>query len=735
MSSAAATTELVASHPEFLPSVEGNGDLLPTFPAPSGPARAVLLLVHPRLLFAYWVIDEHLDRRLRKLAGSAQLRVEISDGSSPFEEVSRHDFDFRTPHWYLHNSFIDSLVRVRLGMVVRGHFEELLVSNPLRVPRETPGDEPEIWMKLSQLRASPPPATELHPTRVKGNKPAVKVIGYPPIAKGKYGRIFRRLFPRLRREMADKAFARGYVSVVLHSHLPFVRHPERDYFLEENWLFEAITETYLPLLEMFDRLLADQVPARVTVSLSPTLVAMLRDPHLMGKYERHLNKLCELGEKEVARTERDATFGPIARFYLDHFRRLRSLFHDRYQRDLVGECARLEEEGLLEIITCASTHGFLPFLSVQPEMVWAQIQTALEEHERHFGRRPRGIWLPECAYTEGMDEMLVDAGLDFFFVDSHAVRNASSLPKFGTFAPVYCPSGVAAFCRDDESSVQVWSSELGYPGDPAYRDFYRDIGFDLDASYVGPYLDPAGIRGMTGFKYYRVTGRNNNKEPYRRDWALSKAESHAEDFAKNRSFQLGYVAGRMERVPLVCAMYDAELFGHWWFEGPEWLEMVLRKLPSRRLFAVTPSQYLDLYPIGQVAEPAGSSWGEKGYFEVWLNGSNDWVYPHLHDAGRRFLDLLGRYPNPTRSIARGLRQAGRELLLGQASDWPFILRTGTSVGYARRRIHEHLGRLNRLLQQLENGNVDENQIAQMEEADNLFPNLDPLRTWRVGGAV
>src|SRR4051794_37134142 len=160
---------------------------------------------------------------------------------------------------------------------------------------------------------------------------------------------------------------KGYHALVLHAHLPFVRHPEHEHFLEEDWLYEAITETYLPLLERFEALVNDGVRFRLTMTLTPPLVAMLQDELLLTRYARELDKLCELASKEVERTAKDATFQPLARYYRDRFEHARRLFHDRYKRDLVGAFRRLQDEGVLEIITCGATHGFLPLLREQPE--------------------------------------------------------------------------------------------------------------------------------------------------------------------------------------------------------------------------------------------------------------------------------------------------------------------------------------------------------------------------------
>jgi 1,4-alpha-glucan branching enzyme len=524
---------------------------------------------------------------------------------------------------------------------------------------------------------------------------------------------------------------KGYHALVLHAHLPFVRHPEYEQFLEEDWLYEAITETYVPLLERFERLVDDGVRLRVTMTMTPPLVSMLRDELLVSRYGRELDKLCELAGKEVARTAKDATYGPLARYYLDHFTRTRSLFHDRYKRDLVGAFARLQDAGALEIITCGATHGFLPLLREQPESVRAQVKVAAASYERHFGRRARGIWLPECGYYPGVEQVLADEGLRFFFVDTHAILDATPRPRYGAYAPLYTASGVAAFGRDQASSVQVWSAERGYPGDPAYREFYRDIGFDLDFDYVKPYVQPTGDRKNTGIKYHRITGKVplSEKAPYDPRAAQERARVHAGNFVFNRARQVEELAGALGRPPVVVSPYDAELYGHWWYEGPDFLEAYFRQAAAQDVYEVTtPLEYLQQHPRQQVATPPVSSWGAGGYAAVWLDPVNDWIYRHLHKAAERMVALARDYPAPDALTLRALNQAGRELLLAQSSDWAFIMKMGTMVEYAVRRTKEHVGNFTRLHEEIRAGRVDAGHLAFLEGRHNLFPELD-YRAW------
>ncbi len=528
----------------------------------------------------------------------------------------------------------------------------------------------------------------------------------------------------------------GYLCLVLHAHLPFVRHPEHDDFLEEDWLFEAISETYLPLLELCERLLEEEIPYRLTLSITPTLAAMLEDPLLRERYVRHVARLCELCELEVDRTRWLPEFHGLALRYRDLYNRCRDAYVNRHRCDLLAAFARLQEAGAVEIITCGATHGFLPLMLRNRNLWRAQVLTAASEHERHFGRKPRGIWLPECGFDPGVDEILREAGIDFFFMDAHGIQNAVPKPKFGVYAPIRTSSGVAALGRDLAASRQVWCAWLGYPGDVSYREFYRDVGWDLEYEYLKPFLHAAGGRTNLGIKYYRITGATAEKEPYAFEPARAKADEHAAHFLASRVEQAAAVGSSLgkalDRPPLIVAPYDAELFGHWWFEGPQWLEFLLRRAAGcgsgggSKIETITPAEYLDRHPRLQVATPSYSSWGLRGYAEHWLDQSNDWIYPLLHRAGEEMIELANRFAERSGDSRRNraLAQAARELLLAQSSDWAFILKAGTVVEYATRRSRDHIAAFDRLRAGILSGEIEEEFLAELEMRNNLFPKVD-----------
>jgi 1,4-alpha-glucan branching enzyme len=521
--------------------------------------------------------------------------------------------------------------------------------------------------------------------------------------------------------------ALGYLALVLHAHLPFVRHPESDYVLEEEWLYEAITETYIPLLHVFEGLKRDGVDFKITMSMTPPLVSMLRDKLLQERYEEHLAKLEELVAKEIEHNQHYGHIKYLAEYYAQEFSQTRQTW-ERYKGDLVTAFKQFQESNNLEIITCGATHGYFPLMKMYPQAVWGQIQVACEHYEENFGIRPRGIWLPECAYYEGVERMLADAGLRYFLTDGHGILYARPRPRFGTYAPIFTEPGVAVFGRDHESSQQVWSSQVGYPGDPVYREFYKDLGWEADYEYIKPYIMPNGQRKNVGVKYHKITSRQaglSDKALYDPYWAREKAAEHAGNFLYNRIHQIQHLGGMMQREPLVVSPYDAELYGHWWYEGPQFIDFLFRKawFDQDSIYLIHLADYLRGHPTQQVAIPSQSSWGYKGFHEYWLNETNSWIYPHLHKATEKMIHLATREPSDELEL-RALNQAARELLLAQSSDWAFIMRTGTMVPYAVRRTKSHLLRLNKLYDDVLAGKIDSGWLTKVEKIDNIFPKIN-----------
>jgi 1,4-alpha-glucan branching enzyme len=369
----------------------------------------------------------------------------------------------------------------------------------------------------------------------------------------------------------------------------------------------------------------------------------------------------------------------------------------------------------------------LPLLAQSSEAVRAQILIGRDVYRENFGRDPSGFWLPECAYSPGLENILQEANIRWFVLDAHGLMLGKPRPRRAIFAPCYTEAGPAAFARDPDSSREVWSAHMGYPGDPAYREFYRDVGFDLPPEEVFPESTARWPR-FTGLKYHRITGGDGAKEIYNRDWAENVAVAHADHFLQSRRGQLNGLRSAMNR-PIIVMPFDAELFGHWWYEGPRFLELFIRKaaLQADELQLTTPSEYLVADSTHEIVAPAASSWGENGYWEVWLHETNSWISPHLHVAARRMTEMARAYADQRSELAeRALKQLARELVLAQSSDWGFLIKTGTAKHYAAKRVNDHILRFNSLYEQLKTGEIDAAFLADCEARDNLFPNIE----WR-----
>ena len=521
---------------------------------------------------------------------------------------------------------------------------------------------------------------------------------------------------------------KGYVSFILHAHLPFIHHPESEDYLEEEWLFEAISETYIPLLLNFKKLEEEKVDFRITMSLTPPLLNMLDNKLLQKRYINYLKKHIELCKKEVKRTYFDSRLNELSKYYLDRYSNDLYVFKDVYNCNLINAFKHFQDIGVLEIITCGATHGYFPILYVNEKTIRAQIAVGVQTYEKYFGKRPRGIWLPECGYVPEADKFLKEFGIEYIITESHGILYADPTPIFGTFAPIVSPEGIVAFGRDIESSRQVWSSVCGYPGDFNYREFYRDLGYDADYEYIKPYIAKNGVRVNTGIKYHRITSKGDYKDYYNVQWAKDSAERQAGHFFDSRVTQINELSSIMKPTnPLIVCPYDAELFGHWWYEGPYWLYILFKKIyyDKGNFKLITPGEYIDKYPEMQECSPCISSWGANGYSEVWLNGSNDYVHRHLHIAGDRMVELTHLFPNEKNSLKKkALNQCARELLLAQSSDWLFIITHGTMVDYAKKRIKDHIGRFTKLYEQIKSDTIDAEFLKDISKKDCIFPEID-----------
>ncbi len=543
--------------------------------------------------------------------------------------------------------------------------------------------------------------------------------------------------------------ATGSFTFVLHSHLPYARQAGR-WPHGEEWLHEAAAETYIPLLNALYDLQAEGVAARLTLTLTPILLEQLADEDVRRNFLEYLELKIAAASADVPRFERaqDSHMAYLAGFYRDFYGGVRKSFVERYRGDLIGAFRRLQDEGLLEIATCAATHGYLPLLD-RDESINLQLRAAVEAYKRHFGRVPRSIWLPECAYRPayttddgrkrpGIEDFLSAHKLGLFFAETHMIEGGrpvgvaagEAIGPYGaitrrylvpfsdvhpqqpatTFQPYYVTSpGVAVLGRNNRTGLQVWSAEWGYPGDFDYREFHKKD-------------------GVSGMQYWRVSGARvdlGEKDAYHPDWAAWKVGEHSRHYAYLVSDLLQGYHAETQMHGIIAANYDTELFGHWWFEGVEWIKCVLRELAaSDTVQLTTASAFLDQHPPTIAINLPEGSWGAGGTHFVWDNAETHWMWPVIHECEARMLKAAQKYKAASGGERTLLNQVSRELLLLQSSDWPFLVTTGQAREYAIQRFLQHVDRFNALLDSLDRGAPDLDLAAELWEKDKVFPEID-----------
>lgn len=547
----------------------------------------------------------------------------------------------------------------------------------------------------------------------------------------------------------------GGFTFVLHSHLPYCRQAGR-WPHGEEWIHEAASETYIPLLNALYDLKEAGCAYKLTIGVTPVLAEQLADPLVLQHLDEFVRDKIRRASGDIARFEAggEPQRAALARFYTDRYQHVLDSLHQRFSTDIIGALRRLQDEGFIEIAASAATHGYLPLLE-RDSSVYAQLRTGVESYRRHFGRPPRSLWLPECAYRSGyycsdhsgtyvkpgLEAFLQELGICCFFAETHTVEGGlpvgkakgeaigpyGNIPKryvvpLGKYAEptlktTYLPywvnsPGVAVMGRNNRTGMQVWSADWGYPGDYNYREFHKKD-------------------GVSGLQYWRVTGAKVDlgaKELYSPEAAGKATKDHALHYAWLVADLLREFNAGTGKFGIISAAYDTELFGHWWFEGVEWIRNVLQILSQNPdVELTTASEFIEKHQIEDVLALPEGSWGVGGGHFTWLNVDTEWMWPQIHEAERKMEALVAMHPDAQGVMQDVLNQAGRELLLLQSSDWPFLITTGQAREYAITRFKHHVDRFYRLAEIADRGQADEaarQLAAELYETDKVFPDLD-----------
>lgn len=562
----------------------------------------------------------------------------------------------------------------------------------------------------------------------------------------------------------------GNFVLTLHTHLPYVlNHGVWPH--GSDWLCEAVAECYIPLLNVVQDLEKEGIAANITFDISPVNCEQLADPAFVTLFEEYCKNKQKLAREDADyftkhRHEPHQIY--LAHYWEQWYGQRLIEFKERHHSSIINSMKALQDKGLIEVITCGATHGYFALIG-DDRYIRLQIKAAIENYKKHFGKNPRGMWLPECAYrpayqwqtliptkTEynmpkeraGIEELLHEFGIEYFFTDQHLSEQQAPLgvldnndvfvplnsqniqqhkPFFSrsVLQPVHIRSvsslsgnTAVMFSRHQKVAMQVWSGESGYPGDPVYLDFHKK-------------------HWSSGLRYWRVTDNKADmmyKLLYVPDWIEKRAEMHAFHFIKSVEQTLSYWASTTGRFGTLCAPFDTELFGHWWFEGPAFLKAILKGLHySPYVNTVTASQQLDIVRPRSVSATIEGSWGRNGNHEVWMGQETKWTWEVIYADEVRLTKLLENYRNNSSNAAaeRLLKQAVRELMLLHSSDWQFLISTVSAKDYAEMRFSFHHSDFNMLCQMSEKyigskkrlSKADKEFVEELEKKNNVFPEI------------
>lgn len=546
----------------------------------------------------------------------------------------------------------------------------------------------------------------------------------------------------------------GQFVFMLHSHLPYYRKAGMWPFGEEN-LYECMAETYVPLLNAISELYEDEgIKAKLTVGITPVLAEQLDDEHLKNGFIEYLDTRIAAIEKDLDRYPDPAIAHSqhkkyLAKYYFDWFNHIKDCFINRYGKDLIANFKKYQDLGCIEITTSGATHGFSPLLATDSNLN-AQFKIGSDTTKRLFGKKAKGAWLPECAYRQGyeytgadgekkwrpaLEVTLQNNDIEYFFTESHVIEGGNSignrrvigvygnieyipLPEreatgYDTYSAYWLPDAqVAVMGRNDRAGFQVWSAADGYPGDGVYREFHKKD-------------------DKSGGHYWRITSSTTDlgdKMLYDPVLAMSQVNLNSDHYTTMLYHLLNDYKLSNNKEGMVMVSFDTELFGHWWFEGVEFIKQVIRKLNNYlpQVERMTAGEYLKEHPPTEAIQIPESSWGQGGHFYVWQNHLTEWMWPIIHGCEKRMSDIAAKFEQipSDKLMQRALNQLARENLLLQSSDWPFLITTWQAKVYATDRFKEHVERFEFIADMIDSGNIDDAELAKIESIDNLFPVID-----------
>lgn len=513
--------------------------------------------------------------------------------------------------------------------------------------------------------------------------------------------------------------SRKSLVITLVAHQPYVRAQEIDSMSPEiEMLFSAISDTYLPLLSMFERLDMDSVPFRVSMVMTPTLCSLLSDYDVQQRYVAWLDRVIALGQVEVASAPVGTPRHTLAEQCLERYKKNRADFTLLYKSDLLSAFRYYADRGSIELLATAATSAFLPHYVDLPEAVNAQIEGGLHSHRQFFGVMPDGFWLPAMGYTSSLEHTLRSYGFSYTVLDSHGLLFGEPCPSGGIFTPARCENGLVLFARDVSAEAQV-AGTLGFMSNNVYRDQNRDLAFEATLEELDGFVAAGGARCASGYKYW-ARGAGGWYDSLS---AMEQVRHDAVSFVDARRDMLNKAEGTLcaSELSLVCA-FDARLFGQRWYEGVEWLEQVFRAVATCSDITLEHCSALigDKNTLSSTVPFMSAATG-TGYGEDMLDTSNDWMLQYSRKACERMIYLAERFPEDTGLKARALNMAAKEVLLAQSLDWPSMVHDKFFPEYAESQFKKNVLAFTTVYDSLGANSISTEWLTNMEQEHPLFP--------------
>lgn len=524
--------------------------------------------------------------------------------------------------------------------------------------------------------------------------------------------------------------------LLLNANQEYIRHLQEEdvkkYAPEINRLFEAVTDTYMPLLWMFEKLEEDMIPFRIQMVLPPVLCTLLEDTVVQAQYVEWLTRAELFCTKEVKRVSKNKKVQDLAQKRLEHIQKCRADFTERYGMRLVPQFAEHQKNGSLEIMATTGTSLFMPFYKEMKEILSAQVETGLLAYKHFFGEIPDGFWLPDLGYAEGVESIVRAYGINYTVLDPRSTMLAKELPEDGIFYPCRFYNSLAAFTAKKIADKVLFDEDDGYAVNPVYRNENRDAAFDLPAKDIVPFIDNGTSRYASGCKYFNKSDDSqddysvipeNESEIYNPEEALAQVQKDAEDFITRMNEELDAASKVAVNTDFVSetVVINLDDLRHNWSEGILWIDSLFR-MADKADFEFTSCRYLlkNQYNLQKITPYYASNLG-AGYGENLLSNKNSWMMRYVMKASERMVDLADRFPTDTGLKARLLDLAAKELMIAQDSGWAKMLDEDISPEYVKKVFTESIHAFTMVFDSLGSNTVSTEWLTNLEAEHPLFP--------------